>query len=95
MKSGGLKIPSSSAFCDLEFIGGSPSSSIILVKTDKFWLCFCDKSGLWQGEQKGGTGSADLCNSSAESADPYIFKVKSESAKGLAENEQKKSFSIR
>ena len=43
----------------------------------------------------GGTGSADPRDFNTESANPDIIKVKSESAKGSAENEQENSFSIR
>ena len=48
----------------------------------------------FRGGVKGGTGSADPHNFSAKSTNPNFFKVKSESAKSSAENEQK-SFSIR
>ena len=41
---------------------------------------------------KGGTGSADSCNFSAKSADPEFLKVKSESAKDLAEKGKKEIF---
>ena len=40
----------------------------------------------------GGAGSADPRNFSAKSADPEFLKVKSESAKGLAENDKIRAF---
>ena len=52
-----------------------------------------DPTGSMQGgEWKGGTGSADLRDFNAKSANPDVFKVKSESAKVSAENEQKTAF---
>ena len=39
------------------------------------------------GEVKGGTGSSDLGNFSAKSTDSELVKVKSETTKGLAEND--------
>ena len=40
----------------------------------------------------GGAGSAEPRNFSAKSADPEFLKVKSESAKGLAENDKIRAF---